>query len=451
MLKRSLMALLLVVGFFTGLRGEDAPLRVAVFQADATPKIGTPVAYATTRSIQDPLFAKGVVILGSGKPIVLCAVDWIGIGNGGYDAWREKLAAAAGTTPDRVSVHTLHQHDGPRCDFDAEELLAGHGLGGEFFDLLFNRQTIEATSAAIREALKSPQPVTHLGIGQAKVEKVASNRRVMGEDGKVAIIRWSRTTDPAAIAAPEGLIDPLLRSISFWNEDQPVVCLTYYATHPQSYYGQGDVTAEFVGLAREQHEAESGVPHIHFNGASGNITAGKYNDGSPENRPVLTKRMLTGMQKAWKSTERRPISAADVAWKTTQVQLPLAEHLDAEAEKTTLKNRELDSKQRLAAATNLAYILRREQNLPIELSRLSLGDVHLVHMPGELFIEYQLAAQKMVPKGTVCMAAYGDYGTGYIGTEISYTQGGYETSARATNVSPKVEKVLMEGMRELLE
>lgn len=451
MLKRSLLALLLVVGLFTGLRGEDAPLRVAVFQADATPEIGTPVAYATTRSIQDPLFAKGVVILGSGKPIVLCAVDWIGIGNGGYDAWREKLAAAAGTTPDRVSVHTLHQHDGPRCDFDAEELLAEHGLGGEFFDLLFNRKTIEATSAAIREALKSPQPVTHLGVGQAKVEKVASNRRVLGEDGQVAIIRWSRTTDPAAIAAPEGLIDPLLRSVSFWNEDQPVVCLTYYATHPQSYYGQGDVTAEFVGLAREKREADSGVPHIHFNGASGNITAGKYNDGSKENRPVLTKRMETGMQKAWESTERRAISAADVDWKAVEVQLPLAEHLKREEQEAILKNRELDPKQRLAAATNLAYILRREQELPIELSRVSLGDVHLIHMPGELFIEYQLAAQKMVPKGTVCMAAYGDYGTGYIGTEVAYTQGGYETSARATNVAPHVEKVLMDGMRKLLE
>lgn len=451
MLKRSLIALLLVVGLFTGLRAEETTLKVAVFQADATPEIGTPVAYATTRSIQDPLFAKGVVILGSGKPIVLCAVDWIGIGNGGYDAWREKLAAAAGTTPDRVSVHCLHQHDGPRCDFDAEELLAEHGLGGDFFDLLFNRKTIEATSAAIRESLKSPQPVTHLGVGQAKVEKVASNRRVLGEDGQVAIIRWSRTTDPAAIAAPEGLIDPLLRSISFWNEDQPVVCLTYYATHPQSYYGQGDVTSEFVGIAREQREADSGVPHIHFNGAGGNITAGKYNDGSKENRPVLTKRMETGMRKAWESTERRPISAADVDWKAVEVQLPLAEHLKREEQEAILKNRELDSKQRLAAATNLAFILRRKQEVPTVLSRVSLADVHLVHMPGELFIEYQLAAQKMVPKGTVCMAAYGDYGPGYIGTEISYTQGGYETSARATNVAPHVEKVLIEGMRELLE
>src|SRR5215813_10350628 len=65
------------------------PLRVAVFRADATPPLGTPVAYTLARKIEDPLSARGIVLLGAGKPIVLCAVDWLGIGNGGHDAWRE--------------------------------------------------------------------------------------------------------------------------------------------------------------------------------------------------------------------------------------------------------------------------------------------------------------------------------------------------------------------------
>ena len=98
------------------------PLRIAVFNADATPEIGMPVAYVKARSITDPLSARGVVMMGEGKPVVLCAVDWIGIGNGGHDEWRRGLAEAAGTAMDRVTVHTLHQHDGVRCDLTAEEL-----------------------------------------------------------------------------------------------------------------------------------------------------------------------------------------------------------------------------------------------------------------------------------------------------------------------------------------
>ena len=71
-------------------------------------------------------------------------------------------------------------------------------------------------------------------------------------------------------------------------------------------------------------------------------------------------------------------------------------------------------------------------------------------MPGELFVEYQLAAQKMRPDCFVAMSAYGDYAPGYIGTKIAYGQGGYETSQRATRVAPEVEAVLMGAMRKLL-
>ncbi len=112
--------------------------------------------------------------------------------------------------------------------------------------------------------MEQAQPVTQIGFGQAKVEKVASNRRILGADGKVKIIRWSSTTDSAAIAAPEGLIDPWLKCVSFWNDETPLVAMTYYATHPQSYYGKGDVTCEFVGIARNDREKQVQIPTYSF-------------------------------------------------------------------------------------------------------------------------------------------------------------------------------------------
>ena len=86
--------------------------------------------------------------------------------------------------------------------------------------------------------------------------------------------------------------------LSFWNGDQPLAVMTYYATHPQSYYGKGGVSYDFVGMARGLREAAlPGVPHIHFNGAGGNVAAGKYNDGSPANRPMLAERLAAGMKR----------------------------------------------------------------------------------------------------------------------------------------------------------
>jgi len=44
-----------------------------------------------------------------------------------------------------------------------------------------------------------------------------------------------------------------------------------------------------------------------FNGAGGNIGAGKYNDGSPTNRLVLAERLADGMRRAWESAKRQPL------------------------------------------------------------------------------------------------------------------------------------------------
>jgi hypothetical protein len=70
-------------------------------------------------------------------------------------------------------------------------------------------------------------------------------------------------------------------------------------------------------------------------------------------------------------------------------------------------------------------------------------------MPGELFVEYQLAAAAQRPAELVATAAYGDYGPMYIGTARSYAEGGYETSA-VSRVAPAVEDVLLSATRQLL-
>lgn len=449
------LPLLAAMALLTNTEATEHPLAIATFRVDATPPLGSPLCdggVAPARKIVDPLSARGIILLTDESPIVLCAVDWVGIGNSGYDEWRRALAEAAGTTVDRVALHTVHQHDAPGCDFLAEELLEECGIGGAMFDTGFARDTIARVSEAVRSAIEKPQPVTHLGVGKAKVEKVASNRRVLGPDGKVKHVRYSSCRDEEARAAPEGVIDPHVRNLSFWNEDQPIVSITYYATHPQSFYGRGAVSADFVGMARAIREATlPEVFHIHFNGAGGNVAAGKYNDGSPVNRLILAQRLVEGMESAWNATAKVPITSNDVDWQVLPVALPLRDRLAGGQEELlqTLDNPEASIGERIRAARELVWARRCKEGHKIELTCLRLGSAYIVHMPGELFVEYQLAAQEMLPDKTVCMAAYGDYGAGYIGTEISYSQGGYETGI-ASLVAPEVENVLMSALRDLL-
>lgn len=165
---------------------------------------------------------------------------------------------------------------------------------------------------------------------------------------------------------------------------------------------------------------------------------------------MLTQRMADGMKRAWEATKKSPISASDLDWRVERVKLPLAATLQREPLEKTLADTTANDRDRLNASTKLALLNRSEAGHQFELTRLRLGNVNVLHMPGELFIEYQLAAQQMKPDATVCMAAYGDYAPGYIGTEIAYTQGGYEVQASSSNTAPQVEKVLMDAMRKLL-
>lgn len=452
--KRLLLAVTMLAAGFG--QAETPALQAAYFQADVTPPNGTPLCCGgnnpPSSAVDDPLSARGLVLLPEGQaPIVLCAVDWLGIGNASSDAWREALAEAAGTDASRVTVHTLHQHDAPADDEESEALLAQHGLGGIEYNAAFTTEARARVAEVVRGALASAAPVTDVGVGQAKVEQVASNRRILGPDGKVSAVRWTATKDPAVRAEPEGVIDPLVKCVSLWNGDKPVAVLTYYATHPQSYYGQGRVSTDFVGIARAVREAAlKGVPHIHFNGAAGNVGAGKYNDGAPENRPVLAGRLAKGMKAAWETTVKTPLTKDDITWKSLPVVLPVRTEIQDERERKILEDAQELSSPRLAAVGELVFRGRMASGKGIPVSRLKLGPADLLHLPGELFVEYQLGAQALRPERTVCMAAYGDYGPGYIGTAIAYEQGGYETQLYTSRTSPEVEKVLNDAISALL-
>lgn len=434
-----------------GLAATSSGLKVGYFDVDATPPIGSQLAYSPTRSVVETLRCRGIVLLGSDRPIVLCAVDWLGIGNESNLVFRERLAIAAGTDSQHVAVHTLHQHDAPWCDFSADTLAREHGASGIIFDSGFARVVLERAEQAVRNAVANAQSVTHVAFGQGRVEKVASNRRILGPDGRVQAVRWTATKDPTVRAEPEGVIDPWVRSVSFFRGDERLVVLTYYATHPQSYYGKGDVNPDFPGMARNARQNATGVPHVHFCGAGGNVGAGKYNDGSPENRPVLAQRLEEGMRLAYESETRSAISIGDVSWRTTDVLMPVTERLQLTEVEKIVRDPSRTLKERIYAATQEIWMRRCEAKDPITLQCLKLGASRILHMPGELFVEYQLAANQMCPDAFVAVAAYGDYAPNYIGTSISYQQGGYETEARSTLVAPGVETVLIQAMQQVLD
>ncbi len=426
------------------LSAQSFAFQIATFRADVTPPIGAPLCGGLVKpaaGVSDPLLALGIVLLSDEKPVVLCAIDFCEIRGADHVHWREVLAKAAGTTPERVALHSLHQHNAPLVDTAVQKLLPEIGV----VDVVATEKALSGVAASIVNALKTPQSVTHISTGEAKVGEVAGNRRVQVVDGKVGKMRGSASKDEVLRALPEGLIDPMLKTISFWNGDTKLAALHYYATHPMSYYGDGMVSHDFAGIAREKRTQEDGVPHIYFTGCGGNIGAGKYNDGTPAMRPLLAGRIHAAMVESEKSAKRVPLTK--LAWRHMPVVLQPDPDFPEERMLKVLQNTETRATTRITAALRIGFIRHRE---PIPFTSLHLGDdVCLIHLPGESFVEYQLFAQQRRPGAFVCTASYGDGVTGYIPLEQSFAEGGYEPSQ--AYAAPNSEKVIKQTLSDLLK
>jgi hypothetical protein len=446
-----LMAVCCVAPLSVDAAAHDTNLRLAVFAADVTPPIGHGMMGGSwlAKSVSDPLEAHGFVLLGNESPVVFVSVDWCEIRNDAYFRWQQALAQAAGTKPERVLVTTIHQHDAPVADLAAERILRSGKLAGTVCDLDFHERAVRSVAGALVKSLESAQKFTQIGIGQGKVERVASNRRYTLPDGAVRFDRMSSTQSAAAIAAEEGLIDPYLKTLSFWHGEAPLLAVSFYAVHPMSYYGQGEISADFPGLARRKRQLETpAVKQIYATGCSGNIVAGKYNTGSPDERAILAERLHAGMTVAWADTKRHPVERFDFR----VASLRLEPRDDAGFTVHDLEQKlaaESDPFRQCLAAMGLSWRRRIETGRPIQIPAIDFGVAQLLLLPGEAYVEYQLAAQRMRPESFVCVAGYGDGATGYIPTEKHFAE-------RDSNlvdwrwVAPGSEPRLLNAIREAL-
>lgn len=413
-------------GFSSPLAGaEQRQFKLSTFLEEVTIPLGHPCmggGIAPAREVLDPLFVHGFVLQGIGKPVAFVAVDWCEIRNGAYDRFRSKVAAAIGTDPVRVMLCALHQHDAPIADVEAQELLERHKARGAVCDLAFLDKAIDRVADAAKKSLQNAKPVTHVGTGQAKVERVSSNRRYIDANGRVLYNRMSASRDPKVRAGEEGTIDPYLKTLSFWNGDTPLLGLSAYAVHPMSYYGRGGVSADFVGLARKRRQADTpGVMQVYASGCSGNVTAGKYNDGDPANRPALADRMYKAMAAAWKDVKKSPIGG--VSFRSVPLTLE-ARKSPGFSEDELMKRLTSDPRPfgQCLAALGLSWKHRVDAGKPIDLPVLDFGGAAIALLPAESYVEYQLLAQQQRPDRFVLVAGYGECGPGYIPIERAWKE-----------------------------
>lgn len=414
---------------------SPAELKVAAFRADMTPRPGEPLIWVKPASeVMDPLWAKGVILDDGRKRVVICAVDWCGIGGTIHGALRARMAAAAGTSVSRVALQSVHQHTAPYVDGSAYEVMRSAGDPPLLMSPEFLKEAGERLAQSIAQAVTRLESFDHVGTGIAEVERVASARRILHE-GRLLTRFSTGGKDPLMAQLPEGPVDREIRTITFAKGNRAIARLHYYASHPQTFCCDGRVTADFVGAARERAEIREKVPQVYFTGCAGNVTVGKYNDGTLQAREGLAARMHAGMEAAAAATVYEPVRA--YTWRTAPLRLPA---------KPAPHSKDPAPEARYRAALGVAFA---KSSRTIDTSALGIGSAVILHLPGEPFLEYQRFAQSLGSGRFITVAGYGNITPGYLCTDIAYGEGGYEPSASYTG--PGTEAAMKLTIRTLLK
>ena len=206
--------------------------------------------------------------------------------------------------------------------------------------------------------------------------------------------------------------------------------------------------SDVPGIAREKLERKEGVFQIYFTGCGGDITMGKYNDASDKCREELAGRLLAGMEAAIAATKLAP--AGPIRWRTCPVLLPprtdpgfnLADSL------ARMKDPKTPSGLAAVCGRGAQWPSTSEAEQPIEFSSLEIGKIHIVNLPGEPLIDFQLFAQASSRPTSWPLPATAIAAPATSAPRQAFREGGYEPTD--ANVKPESEALVKKAIVTLL-
>ena len=431
-------------------------MKAGAAMVNITPKPGTHLAgdvggYRPAQSVTDPLYAKAVVLESEGRKLCFLSLD-VTIITGEYTTRvREAAADRFGFERDAVMVHATQTHSAPSVGhFMVDEDFPPVPSNRQFVrggDEAFTEFAIEHAVEAIGKADSGLEPV-QVGVGSGVKDGLAFNRRGVMRDGKVCM-PWfysglQHPLGPTHIRYLEGPTDPEVGVLCLRNKGMRMVAmLLHYTCHPVNVYAQPGavVSADWPGAwaaAMQTIHGLSCVPLV-LNGCCGNINPWPAfePDFHPDHR-YMGNALGEVSEKIIHSLSFTEESTLD--WKARKVMLPTRklnvdqlreaeEYLAQYPEPQWLKdkpNRVEGAWSRAAWLVSIELMRRRSPEMPYEVQAFRVGKTAFVALPGEPFVEGQLAIKVGSPTYPTYVAHCATQYVGYLPPREALLRGGHE-------------------------
>ena len=419
--------------------------------SNITPKLGAHMAGSFSDrladDVHDELHAKAIVLENEETALAIVVLDLIVILKEDADILKARASELTGIAAENIFVSATHTHTGP----------APCGLLGAPRDEEYMLWLPEHAADAVKLAHNRLQPA-RCGHASGSCPEETHNRRWHMKDGSV---RTNPGRENPELVRPAGPTDPEVAVAVFVDEQcKPIAALANYSLH---YVGGGSGTAisadYFAAFGKAlQRMAGGEFVAIMANGCCGDINNIDFTSAvTPDPWPYY------GVERVADVVAARAYGAwGQIRDFEAEVELGAAtEMIDFQRREST--EEELQEAREILAdagahepgevvyANEILEVDEEPLVRPTPIMGLRIGELGMVGMPGEIFVEYGLAVKEASPFArTMTVELANDY-LGYCATDLALDEGGYETRlARSAKAAAGTEKEMVEAAVRVL-
>lgn len=392
-------------------------------KVDITPPVGCDLqghfAKWISEAVRDPLYASALFIDDGSTQVCIVSCDVIGIEHATAVQVKDAVERAAGVCANHTVIATTHTHTGPT-------LIDFRPMGDQ---CEVTQPWLDELPARVADAVvqaKAAAAPSRFCCASGEALDIAHVRRYRRKDGSIASIPGPG--DPT-LAEPLAEADTELGVLAFGDSfDQLQSVLVNFSLHLDTVGGR-NISADFPGVVRERL-SDLGV--VYTSGAMGNVNHHKamapprwqgYFETAQRTGEILAAQTRDVIARMEAFTDDAPIRVANRA-----VALPLKScpadqlaHWRVKARDPSADWVELIEQMGFLRAAHFGG-----ETVDAHLTAIALGDVGLVTIPGELFVELGFYIKHHSPFAHTYIIELTDGYVGYIPTAEAADQGGYD-------------------------
>ena len=408
-----LISFLPFISFSQNVSNANSAVRLGVSQINITPEIPITMSGYDAREtpftgVHDSLYASALYFSSEKNQTLIITTDLIGFKTELADEIKKMISSEISIPFENIMLTAVHNHGGPSIRTYEENLPAANEY---YIKVLKEKLTLLAF-----EASKNPVPF-QMGIGKGHCS-MNINRRAEFEDGGIWLGRNQ-----------DGPCDHEVDVARF--EDLNLKSMAVLVNWPCHGTASGQenfqITGDWPGAASRYIKKQAGKEVVVA------ITAGASADINPIYGPGndFNEIEAVGYQvgkEAWKTFEQTPTFAV----KSLESATTAMTFLGKKACKDQFPQKSYES----------------GPDVTIRLSMVKIGDLVLAGISGELMTEIGMEVKSKSPYSGTIIVTHCNGSSGYICTDKSFTEGGYEI--KVTRLMPGAEKPIISKLVEMI-